>query len=527
MAKRDKAVILVLTVGITVGIIGIGIWLLQEMTSLLIPISSNSLATKNDNQNREVQTNRQLKLLGDTFSGYSTFRDRDFQETLKKVGISLSYQNEFNQSKRAEQLNQNNADLYVTTLDQFLKQKPQGKIVGLLDRTIGADAVVLNTQKYPNLKSLLDLNTLVQQKRTQNKTLSITYAEDTPSEYLALVLSTKFEAFKLSNFDKKAVADASVAWKLLQDRNQNIAVAVLWEPYVTQAKKQGYTVILSSLDAPTAIVDVIVASNRLIESQPQVISEFLEAYYRRIDINVRDPYQLKEQIAKDSNLSDAEATTVLSGIDFFTSVEAKKWMSDRTLEKRIGATAAVLVLAGKIEQIPQNFQDLYTAQFLEQAATNTETLISLIRADNQELAARLSGQGVTISTPEMANRQIETAPDIGNLQVTGEVTFNSESAILTPTSQQTLDRITKEIQEFNPQTIAVRIIGHTSQRGDKLYNQQLSEQRAKVVADALKQRGLTHNIIAEGKGSSSPLPNISPTDSRQQRTEIRLVRIDS
>ncbi|MHC5731652.1 MAG: hypothetical protein ACYTXY_47745, partial [Nostoc sp.] len=105
-------------------------------------------------------------------------------------------------------MNQGKANLLVTTLDQFLKQKPQGKIVGLIDRTIGADAVVLNTKKYSNLKSLLDLNVLIQQMRSQGKQLSITFAGDTPSEYLALMLSTKFDQFKLSDFQVNKVADA-------------------------------------------------------------------------------------------------------------------------------------------------------------------------------------------------------------------------------------------------------------------------------------------------------------------------------
>ncbi|NJO94629.1 MAG: ABC transporter substrate-binding protein, partial [Hydrococcus sp. RM1_1_31] len=257
-------------------------------------------------------------MLADTFSGYSTFRSPEFKKALSQIGIELKYQDEFDQTKRAEALNQNQADLYVTTLDQFLKQKPQGKIVGLVDRTVGADAVVLNTKKFPSLKSVQDLEKL---KPGQ---YSISYAADTPSEYLALVLDTKFEAFKLSNFESQSVADASDAWKQLQDPNQNLAVAVLWEPYVTMSRKQGYTVALSSQDAPTAIVDVIVASNRLIESQPKVVSDFLEAYYRRIDRYYREPNLLKEQIAKDGNLTNAEATTVLNGIDFFNSVEAKE-----------------------------------------------------------------------------------------------------------------------------------------------------------------------------------------------------------
>ncbi|MEQ9001503.1 MAG: phosphate ABC transporter substrate-binding/OmpA family protein [Coleofasciculus sp. B1-GNL1-01] len=519
MSKRDNPLVLILALAATLGLIGGGLWVLSKAAPDLVPNLSSQSQTK--------AAKGELRILGDTFSGYSTFRSQPFQEALEEVGLKLRYQDEFDQARRAELLNQGKADLLVTTLDQFLQQQPEGQIIGLIDRTVGADAVVLNTKKYPNLKSLLDLKRLVEQERSQGRQLTLTFAGDTPSEYLALVLSTKFEAFKLADFQVKKVADASEAWQLLQDPNQNVAVAVIWEPYVTQAKKQGHTVVLSSQDAPQAIVDVIVASNRLIESQPEKISELLEAYYRRIDANVREPSQLKTQIAEDGELSSSEASAVLQGIDFFTASEAQQWMSDNILEKRIGSTAAVLVLAGRLNDVPQNPQTLFSPQFLTKAANNTETLISLVRADNPELADRLSGKGQTVAAvPQVSAQQITAAPDIGNLEVRGEVKFGVGSATLTNQGQQTLNQLATEIQEFNPQTLAVRVIGHTSKTGAAALNQTLSQQRAQVVVNYLKNRGLKHNFVAEGKGFNQPLPGIPPTDPRQQRTEIRLVRVN-
>jgi outer membrane protein OmpA-like peptidoglycan-associated protein len=121
---------------------------------------------------------------------------------------------------------------------------------------------------------------------------------------------------------------------------------------------------------------------------------------------------------------------------------------------------------------------------------------------------------------------VPTGRDIGNLQVRGEVKFQTGSSELTNEGQQTLTKLAKEIQEFNPQTVAIRVIGHTSKTGSPDYNQKLSEQRAQVVVNDLRTRGLKHKIAAEGKGFSQPLSGIAPADPRQQRTEVRLVRID-
>jgi OmpA-OmpF porin, OOP family len=495
--------------------------------------SKNQLFTTNINSPVETDTTSnyhqklaKITLLGDTFSGYSTFRDREFQEKLKQVGLELTYQDEFDQAKRADLLNRDRADLFVTSLDRFLQHQPQGKIVGMLDRTIGADAIVLNTLKYPQLKSLVDLERLVRESESQVKELSITYAVDTPSEYLALVLDTKFDSFNIADFNVREVADASNAWQLLQNPQENVAVAVLWEPFVTEARKQGYTVILSSQDAPKSIIDVIVASDRLIASQPETISKFLTAYYRTIDVNVREPSSLKQQIAEDGNLSPRQALAVLRGIDFFTAIESQDWMKNGTLTQRIQSIAATLVLTGRMDRVPSEPEDLFTSQFMNEAVSNTETLISLIRADNPDLAARFAGQETTIPVPQITAKQVKSRSDIGNLQVRGEVLFSSGLAALSARSQDSLDRLAQTISEFNEQTVAVVVIGHTSKSGSPSANLQLSQQRAQVVAQALRDRGLKHQIIAEGKGFYLPLSKMSPEDPRQQRTEIRLIRLN-
>ena len=509
MNKQNNPILIISTISITLIVLGV--------ISFLI----NKIFFEKKNSVIDVE----ITLLGDTFSGYSTFRSEEFQEKLQEIGITLNYENEFDQSKRANLLNEGDADLYVTTLDQFLKQQPQGKIVGLVDRTIGADAVVLNTQKYPQLKSLRDLKEL--SDLNQGNSLGITYAVDTPSEYLALVLSTSFEEFNLNNFEVEEVVDASEAWKALQDKSQNIAVAVLWEPFVTQARKQGYTVVLSSKDAPTAILDVIVASNDLLNQQPEVISNFLEAYYRRIDTNLRDTSGLKNEIAEDGNLSKDEATTILDGIDFFTSIEAKNWISDGILEKRINSTAAVLVLSEKMNQLPQNITELFTSQFIDKAASNTQKLIDLVRLDNPELADILEGKdSLVANTPNLTSDEIINAEDIGNVDIQGEVKFAHNSSILTEESEEILNKLAEKIKDFNPQTVAIQVIGHTSKIGNHQYNQKLSQKRAEVVVNLLQKKGLSHNIIPEGKGFYLPLSGMKPEDPRQQRTEIRLVRIN-
>jgi len=109
--------------------------------------------------------------------------------------------------------------------------------------------------------------------------------------------------------------------------------------------------------------------------------------------------------------------------------------------------------------------------------------------------------------------------------VRGEVKFATGSAALFGNSQSTLTALAKEINEFNPSTIAINVVGHTSKTGSAATNQSLSQQRAKVVANYLRSQGVRPNLVAEGKGFTEQLSGVDPDSLEQQRAEIQLRRV--
>ncbi len=501
-----------------------GSFALQEQF-LAETTATDANATEDTNRH----SNSTIKVLGNTFSGYATIRSTEFRYALKKSGITLEYGDEFVQAQLADDLNQGKADIILTTLDQFIQHKPQGKIVALVDRTVGADAIVLNTKEYPQLKSLIDLEQLVKQKQSQGQRLKMIFAGDTPSELLAMILDTKFENFDLADFEVIRVDDATTAWKQMQAPQSNIALAVLWEPLITEARTQGNTVLLSSADAPTVIVDIAVASDRILESNPQAVKEFVEKYYHQIDSSIQNRAVLTSQIAADGNLNDLEAAAVFKGIHFFTSVEAQDWMNSETLDKRIGALAGILALSGTIDEVPPDFKALYNADFVNSAATRTNKLIEMVSQDNPKLAMLLKGAKLPASTSNVkdSEAQVKQGADIGNVAFKGEVKFAFGSAMLTAEGKRTLDTLAIDIAEFNPTTIAIKVQGHTSKTGSANLNQKLSQDRANVVVSYLKQKQLSHKFLAEGLGFSQPLPGAPLSSPLNQRTVIRLVRLVS
>ncbi len=81
------------------------------------------------------------------------------------------------------------------------------------------------------------------------------------------------------------------------------------------------------------------------------------------------------------------------------------------------------------------------------------------------------------------------------------VSFATSKNSLSPDAIQTLNRVAAYLKE-HPK-IAISVEGHTDQRGDKAYNQYVSEKRAKSVVHFLTESGIdAKRIESRGYGSS-------------------------
>ncbi|MGC1308136.1 MAG: OmpA family protein [Phormidesmis sp.] len=159
------------------------------------------------------------------------------------------------------------------------------------------------------------------------------------------------------------------------------------------------------------------------------------------------------------------------------------------------------------------------------AAKDTQASSNQPGSAQSAQSAPINARGSTSPTLP-ADSDVQQSTDIDNLQTTGQVSFELGSAQLTRPGTETLDRLSNELKKFSQDTVAVRIIGHASLTGSQDRNQALSQARADAVSQYLKTTGITLDIVAEGKGASEPLPNMDPADACNQRTEVRLVRIE-
>lgn len=96
---------------------------------------------------------------------------------------------------------------------------------------------------------------------------------------------------------------------------------------------------------------------------------------------------------------------------------------------------------------------------------------------------------------------------VGTIETLEDINFNFNKSALLPESKPYLDKLAEKLLG-NPAAI-LEISGHTDEKGGDMYNQKLSEARARAVVDYLLTKGVKlEQLVAKGYGETVPLaPN--------------------
>ncbi len=103
------------------------------------------------------------------------------------------------------------------------------------------------------------------------------------------------------------------------------------------------------------------------------------------------------------------------------------------------------------------------------------------------------------------------------LNMSGNVTFETASADINANFYDVLNSVGVVLKEYEKTTVDV--IGHTDSVGSESYNQGLSENRARSVAQYLSTQGImSARLLIAGMGESQPIaPNNTPEGRSQNR----------
>lgn len=128
--------------------------------------------------------------------------------------------------------------------------------------------------------------------------------------------------------------------------------------------------------------------------------------------------------------------------------------------------------------------------------------------DRQEAELRRQMDSRVVIT-NTGDRLIVTLPQ--------DITFDSGSSAVSGGIQGDLQALAQNVQVYRKSTL--QIIGHTDSDGEAAFNQQLSEDRARAVANVLTANGVPGaRIQTFGRGEAQPVAsNLTPEGKRQNR----------
>jgi len=136
----------------------------------------------------------------------------------------------------------------------------------------------------------------------------------------------------------------------------------------------------------------------------------------------------------------------------------------------------------------------------------------------KELKEQTAGSGVDVTETDNGQAILVNLPD--------GVTFDVGSYTLKPEFRATLDQVAASMVKY-PNSL-IDVYGHTDSTGSDAFNQTLSENRARTVANYLTSRGVAAaRIRSQGYGETMPVADNATEDGRRKnrRVEIKIVPV--
>lgn len=136
----------------------------------------------------------------------------------------------------------------------------------------------------------------------------------------------------------------------------------------------------------------------------------------------------------------------------------------------------------------------------------------------KELKEQTAGSGVDVTPVDGGQAILVNLPE--------GVTFDVGSYTLKPEFRATLDKVAESLKQY-PDSL-IDVYGHTDSTGSDAYNQTLSENRARTVANYLSVQGVSSaRVRSQGFGETMPVADNATDEGRRKnrRVEIKIVPV--
>lgn len=156
---------------------------------------------------------------------------------------------------------------------------------------------------------------------------------------------------------------------------------------------------------------------------------------------------------------------------------------------------------------------------------------ALIGAGVGALAGAGTGAYMDVQARKLREQLVGTGVQVKELDgriyliMPGNITFNTNEAVIKQGFTPVLDSIALVIKEYNK--TMVQVYGYTDNTGTAATNNALSLRRANAVSNYLRLRGVDGNrIITDGLGSSNPIASNATAAGREQNRRVEIVLIN-
>lgn len=403
-------------------------------------------------------------------------------------------------------------DVLVQTADAFpLYTAPDDinsfgpKAFMQVDWSRGGDAVIVKR----GINTVNDL---------KGKTVAV--AVPSPAQTL---LITSLEAAGLDYNDVKVIKTADNLKAAELFRSDDVDAAVVWSPDDIFATRDvpGSKVLLTTVEQSNVIADIFFAKESFINSNKQMINDFYEGWMKgvaEISANEGNRTKAAKYLGELNGVSTEDAKAMMDVVQFTTHGDNVNFFGLNGSYKGqkgsdlYGKMAKKFVETGDAEKVAPSWRSAIYTGAISNANSN------------------LTGSGYEAEKAKVfkpSTQAEKTAPAIAAKPVS--ISFASGKYTLTDNAKTIIDLQFSDVAKAFANT-KIRVEGNTDNVGGRQMNMQLSEKRAKSVADYLKnQYGLDPNrFVIVGNGPDKPVAGCATNATedckrKNRRTEFQLI----
>jgi NitT/TauT family transport system substrate-binding protein len=370
------------------------------------------------------------------------------------------------------------------------------------DWSRGGDAIVVRR----GIRSVADL-----------KGKKIAVAELTPSHSFLIWL---LDAGGLSINDVQIVKQASAIDAAAAFKSQQVDAAVVWSPDDELAVRAvpGSRVLESTRSASNIIADFFFAKREYVNANRDKLQKLYEGWMRgAAEINSSSAAKNKagKILAEGLGISEEDAIATIDNVRLVTHGDNRNFFGLNTSFQGVDGNSLYRRMTNEYQSL-----DLIDGKVPNWRQISMPTLIQRTELSGSENEAE-----VDKTFTKVDNKQADQLEEIASKPVS--INFRSGESTLDENAKYIIDLEFVEISKAFANA-RIRIEGNTDDVGSRATNVQLSEKRARAVADYLiKEHNMSPNrLIIVGNGPDEPLASNSTDEGRAQnrRTDFQLVR---